>query len=394
MRGAFGALAVALMVVASGEFARSQEPRRPVNVGERIYRADNLGIEFQLVPHEGHYGAKLTRVVSATAPIYWVRLPEGLFQIEVGDTITRLDDQVIDGPRDLLNHVLETTVDFIDARTNLAHRGVMQLPAARNGAAPAPVDESRKVRALLVIDTDSGLDGVDQDRQNMRSLLARFERQGRAEVKVFEGSQDVNRDRIINYFRSQPDASLDTVLFYYSGHGATDPRVGHYLALANGPGLVRSDLKREIARLRPRLSVILTDCCSNSVPLPPTPGAPQPRDEVAYDLFFRARGTVDITAAAYDTRTGLGESGWGDQTGGFFTSALTSTIRYQEKAQLDTSGDGLVSWAEAFPALVEATKDKYTAFRWRALNQESRSFHPDMLQALRSQSEQRPQMFR
>ena len=52
----------------------------------------------------------------------------------------------------------------------------------------------------------------------------------------------------------------DTLLFYFTGHGAADDR-GHYLSLAQGP-LYRSDLLRQLQAKGARLTVLLTDCCN------------------------------------------------------------------------------------------------------------------------------------
>lgn len=374
----------------------SQEERAVLDLTSGIYRADNLGIEFQLAPYNGHYAARLTRILSSTAPVNRVQTQSGPFRIEVGDWITKLDQQVFDRPGDLLNHVDDTTIEFIDGKTNLLYLGRLVLPSTAT-ATPTPqpttpTSESQRIHALLVIDTASNLAGLDVDKANMRSLLEAFERERRADVRILEHPREVNRDEILRFFRSLPDVRRDTVLLYYSGHGATDPRRGHYIHPTNGANVLRSELRNEFTRLNPRLSLLITDCCSNAARLPPFPSSVFSKDElIAYDLFLRAQGIVDITAATYDPRTGVGESAWCDDDGGFFTSAFRSTVRYGKRERLDASHDGIVSWQEFFPTLQAATNQNYQRYRERLLSQGGSN---TIIQAIRQQPNQRPQMFR
>lgn len=382
---------VAALWLVGGGVAQAQEERRPAEPTEGVYRSERLGIEYQLVEHRGHFAAKIVKVVSTTAPVLWVRMASGLQQLEPGDLIVSLDDQVLDSSRDVDNHVDETTVDVVDSRTGQSLRGVMKLPpavAVQGGSAA----ESRTVRALLVIDKASNLAGLDEDRQHVESILQDLRRQGRAQVTVLERQGEATAQGVQNFFRAQPDASADTVLFYYSGHGATDPRLGHFLAPTIGPRLLRSTLRQEIARLRPRTTIILTDCCSNVVRLPPSVGAAQPGFETARDLFLRAAGIVDVTAATYDPTTGTEESAWCDPSGGFFTTELNTAVLNHPREDLDRDRDGRVSWTEFAPVLVDATNQRYLRFRTGVLSGEGTN-DPRTVQALRNQPRQRPQVF-
>ncbi len=51
--------------------------------------------------------------------------------------------------------------------------------------------------------------------------------------------------------------SNDALLFYYSGHGGTDPNTGHFLATSGG-NLLRSDLLSAMKSKSPRLIVVLS----------------------------------------------------------------------------------------------------------------------------------------
>jgi hypothetical protein len=129
-----------------------------------------------------------------------------------------------------------------------------------------PVDEAARVRVLLVLDTDDeegatwGLDGT-----NVRTVFeASFKRQqlgGRYTLEVLTG-RDVNPEHILAYYKGLQVAANETLLFYYSGHGGYHRNKGHFLALTHGP-LYRRDLLAAMQAQRPRLVVVLTDCCSN-----------------------------------------------------------------------------------------------------------------------------------
>src|SRR5262249_53420883 len=141
----------------------------------------------------------------------------------------------------------------------------------------------------------------------------------------------------------------------YAGHGATDPNKGHFLTLDAGL-LGRSQVRAAMGAKQAGLSILLTDCCSTLANLGPWTGAPPPPPEelkkkLMRDLFLRARGVVDITAATND-------SAWGDQLtgGGVFTSALSMLVNNTDWHNLDTDHDGYVSWKEFFPELRSATE--------------------------------------
>lgn len=258
---------------------------------------------------------------------------------------------------------------------------------------PPSLPESRRVRAVLVVDTLSKLAGLEFDRDRMRSMLEIVGGDGRADVTILEG-QDANARGVLNYLRGLGDASSDTVLVYYSGHGATDPGRGHALTFTEGPPLLRSTLRAELARLRPRLTVLISDCCSNVVKLPPAvgaPGAPDPTKTLR-SLFLRTYGVVDINASTFDPRTGLEESAWGLADGGIFTKALDETVLMTPFDELDRNRDGLVTWGECLPLVRNKTAGFYADYRQQVLADPGR-YPPRTVESLKRQSSQTPQAF-
>ncbi len=123
----------------------------------------------------------------------------------------------------------------------------------------------------------------------------------------------------------------DTLLFYYTGHGAVDDR-GHYLALAEGP-LYRDELLNQLRAKGARLTVLLTDCCNvrsdgEAFAAPAPDDTPPPRvTPIFQSLFFEPKGVVDINSSS------PGEGAFffaaspdfpGGMTGSIFTGTLVS----------------------------------------------------------------------
>lgn len=95
--------------------------------------------------------------------------------------------------------------------------------------------------------------------------------------------------------------SGDTLLFYFSGHGAADDR-GHYLELASGK-LYREEILKAMDAKQARLNVLITDCC-NTRSDGYAYGAPyihteNPRSPTALfrSLFLEPTGQVNINSS-------------------------------------------------------------------------------------------------
>jgi C-terminal processing protease CtpA/Prc len=87
----------------------------------REYFAANLGIYYRFIAHRGEIGARLSRSASANTPA-------GTLQLVRGDMIIKLDDEPIRKPNDVLNHVDQTRVEFVDIHTGRLRTASVQLP--------------------------------------------------------------------------------------------------------------------------------------------------------------------------------------------------------------------------------------------------------------------------
>lgn len=228
-----------------------------------------------------------------------------------------------------------------------------------------PPAELRKLHALLVIDTRSGLgESVVIDGERMGHLLQRGMPRAKLELTVLTG-KDVTAARILNYYRNLKADANDALFFYYAGHGAIDPAKGHFLALQelDTKPLLRSDLRKAMQDKNPGLQVLLTDCCSSRFKLPDKKrkvfeevGEAKELDPVLRCLFLRHRGVVDVTAAS-DNTAAFGD----DHEGGVFTRTLGALLT-SRVADLDVNGDKFVSWNEVFPRLQKDTEQVFA--RW------------------------------
>jgi hypothetical protein len=376
-------------------YAQEPGPKVPINPMQGIFRADNIGIEYRLVPYNGHYAAEITRTPTANSPASRFRGADGeAYTLTPGDVLISLDDQVINGPQDVKNHVSLTSMLVFDRVQNKFITGTMMLPG---GVAPAKT-ESQLVEALLVVDEASHLAGLDRDLANMSYILGKLEKQGKAHLNVLKSEQEVTAVKVLDRLRQLGDCRDKTILIYWSGHGATDVQKGHFLHFTNGGRLYRSELHKEIKRHNPKLSVILTDCCSNAVQGPYHGGGEKELLETLKDLLLRTSGTVDINASTFHPQNGVGESAWCDLEGGYFTQSLTYTLMAGERAELDLDHNGFVTWKELFPSVAKGTDLEYQAFRRRILSSggrdpEGRPYDPDMISQLQKQLHQHPQYF-
>ncbi len=129
-----------------------------------------------------------------------------------------------------------------------------------------PGDEAARVRILLVVDTDDeggatwGRDG-DNVRAVLEAALKKQQLEIRYTLEVFTG-REVTPERMLAHCKALQTGPDESVLFYCSGHGGYNRGKGHFLALTHGT-LYRKDLLATIQAQKPRLIVLLTDCCSN-----------------------------------------------------------------------------------------------------------------------------------
>jgi len=84
--------------------------------------ASNLGVYYQMIPYSDRtFGARLTRYPVANSPAAQLKL-------EPGDTIFALNGQRFTAPDDIQNRTQQTTVEFVNVRTNGSQKADVYRP--------------------------------------------------------------------------------------------------------------------------------------------------------------------------------------------------------------------------------------------------------------------------
>jgi hypothetical protein len=164
---------------------------------------------------------------------------------------------------------------------------VMLATTAALGGAPANSEEATRVRFLIVADSDAKEGAACAfDGRNLKAVLeaglGRQKLDGRYTIDVITG-RDVAPGRVAKYYQDLKVGPNEALVFYYSGHGAYHATKGHLLTFMQGD-LPRSSVLAAMQRHKPRLAVVLTDCCAvydGSAPAAPKqPGKPAQRSLV------------------------------------------------------------------------------------------------------------------
>ncbi len=303
---------------------------------------------------------------------------------------------------------------------------VPDSPPARS--APPDSGGPKSVHAILIADTLKGPAGTAASLRSMRWVLDCLREMG-CEVQATELEGDrVTPGNITDVIRKLAPGKLgeSTLLVYYAGHGGTDPTKGHFLSTPAGP-LPRSLLLDEIRAKRPRLALVLSDCCSTEVSWQPKALAmpmvvPPPRKAIE-DLLFEHRGVVDINGSSCRPEQGLYQAAfYHPDRGGLFTGAFASmfpdlhippfepiglgdvpaTGRLAHAFRFHGTGlplhdrnkDGFLEWAEAVDYLNVTLMDSYERFRAEVKSGDlAVKARPRDVATLMAQVSQDPQVF-
>ncbi|MDR1384705.1 MAG: caspase family protein [Planctomycetaceae bacterium] len=117
---------------------------------------------------------------------------------------------------------------------------------------------------------------------------------------------DMRAEGIFKIIDGLEPSNEDTLVFYYSGHGAYDKQKQQQFLLLEQGDLYRNELIERLQKKSARLSVIVTDCCNipvsksvlipNAAPLPPF-SVPKMMPPLFESLFIYCKGTVDVTSS-------------------------------------------------------------------------------------------------
>ena len=129
----------------------------------------------------------------------------------------------------------------------------------------------------------------------------------------------------------------DSVVFYYSGHGAFDPQVGHFFSLPGKKRLLRSRLEQAIVAKEPLSAITITDCCAAGMryqgTVRPTKTWVKPsRISPLFERLLLGRsGLISVTSSEpYEVSITRG-----DGKGSLFTYSFAALLKENSQADWD-----------------------------------------------------------
>jgi len=272
-------------------------------------------------------------------------------------------------------------VDWAEGEINI--RTVEALGENIRPPQPLPFQSSQgpKMHLILAADvssSDSVGSVVQSDTYNLRELLENNVAGDRLNIIDLQDKHKgklLTKENILQEICNLNVNSDDTIFFFYSGHGAFDPKVaqndGQYFALASyiqnretEKPVFRYEILDTMKSKNVRLSILISDCCFNEAELPThlrPPQLPQSRGEMkalkplVEKLFFEAKGVVDITASEkgsygfiYPKESRIEN---GVNKGSVFTWNLHKTLTTEMYASKD--------WKQIFELVRENTNKDY-----------------------------------
>lgn len=113
---------------------------------------------------------------------------------------------------------------------------------------------------------------------------------------------------ILDMVRKVPVGPDDTLMFVYVGHGAWRQEIGTFMTPSGSVGqeLSATRMVQVIHNLRPRLGIVIFDCCNQektakSLTAPAAQAAPEPLVQLSplfEELFFRSSGHVLLVSSS------------------------------------------------------------------------------------------------
>lgn len=226
---------------------------------------------------------------------------------------------------------------------------LITMSVAGNCAITSAATTTGHLHVLLAMDTDAraadGVSGIGtaRDLEIWASVIGEIRqgREGRVSLTVAQG-RTLTPDAIVNFYRALGQRPGWSLLFVYSGHGATGSDGDHYMTFTHGGNLSRSRLREAMEGTGASLQVILTDCCGSVVPFDAV-RRPVPAEWAMFEqLFFENAGMVDVLSCEIGA-VSLGN----DVSGGMFTRACTRLL-CSPVSESDGDGNGQVTWTEFF----------------------------------------------
>ncbi|MGV3484475.1 MAG: caspase family protein [Planctomycetaceae bacterium] len=338
--------------------------------------------------------------VDPSGPGAWMSSPNGRTRgiLERGDVVIAINGRPVASNHAYFEAINATNGDaritVRDVNTGRHFDWFVQPAPVRVVGPPSAPTEGRAtaLKVLLIGDTDDDSIGkmIEVSIGELNTTLHLFEDRN----SIIVTGRDVTAESILAAIDRIDVLSTDAFLCYFISHGAYDPSRatndvsgGHFFSLRGGD-LMRKKLMDRLKSKGARLTVLISDTCnmrssatpvfSRHVPYSFTIG----ENPVLANLFLDHIGIVDLSGSSRD------QYGWfSTQHGGWFTSSLVALCEPGVYA-----GNEFVTWDRFAQDLSIGTSRLYQMNKQNVLD-EPGSTRPDVLDQLRSQGDQRPQVF-
>ena len=206
---------------------------------------------------------------------------------------------------------------------------------------PLSAQPQNTLAALLACDTESDLGNpIKKDLANIRILMREISRYTGIQVKTAELSDaNLSIESVQKWVADVNESHPDVVLFYFSGHGyrtasTLEPWPILFFSKPD-EDLDSLTLWNNLKDLKPRLLIVLLDCCNRRSTFADL-GLRQAAKNLVWEtkrhpgfktLFLRTQGTILAIGAA------PGEAAYALENGSLFTASLTQTMRSSTTAK-------------------------------------------------------------
>ena len=266
----------------------------------------------------------------------------------------------------------------------------MPIQRTRTRTLAAAEESPSKLHAIIVADTkDASLGSyIEQSLSDLQTHLTANIQADRISLQILKG-EDCSMTALLTSLEGLQTDVNDSLLVYYLGHGAYDPRFepndpygGHFLDLP-GTDILRKTLWDHMESSFARLRVLVTDSCNvESVVDPDTRYSFQQETKqmttqgsTAMEwLFLGHRGRCDLGA------TSKGQFAWYSQDiGGWFTNQWVATSANSS------------TWKDMRDRVIPATEELY-AFKKREYQANPSTTKPAAIAQLAHQANMTPQI--
>ena len=309
----------------------------------------------------GNTSGMVIQSAASNSPLLRMRDATGnQIKVDPGDLIVAIGGRATTSGQSLVNAYQNAGQSFqislYDSRTGR----VTQFTASKGGAGPKvqpPPQRTARIFVLMLGMTDQNIaSSVSASMRRMAGIVqTQIQRSTLGAEPVTLHGSNYTANHITQAIRGFNAGPNDAIFVYYIGHGSYE-NGGHVLNLSRGNKLARATLSNELRAKNARLTVLVSESCSNSTRGGRTGGdgsAPTSLKRNLQTMLLNGRGVVNVNSSS------RGQFGFGNPEGGYFSRFVHS---YLEDAK---SG---VTWASLVKYASEQQSATYKQIRSKAIS--------------------------